>query len=226
MNGFAIVLRVMICFVILTDLMKVLLSSMWLKFSSFGWDHDGWRNKEWEEPKLGDAPWHPKLLSKEKQATMLGHPLFLLTTIGIILGAIFLFVTYHEFCLECLVLYESLLDLIFSLSQSSLLDTPFEKAIMMLWFFRIALCASLNFFELWNCSSASLISFWARCALIFLKKCSHASLRFIWELVKFWRNSLMLHLNYFERRKSLCSCSSLKFVWAYQMQHMKLVPKS
>ena len=85
----------------------------------------------------------------------------------------------------------------------------------------------LNFFELWNCSSASLISFLAQCALIFLKKCSQASLRFIWELVNFWRNSLMLHLHYFEIWNFLCSCSSLKFVWACQkqMQHMKLVPK-
>jgi hypothetical protein len=72
----------------------------------------------------------------------------------------------------------------------------------------------LNFYELWNCSSASLISFWARCALVFLKKCSHASIIFIWELVNFLRNSLMLHSNYFERRKFLCSCSSLRFVWA------------
>ena len=51
---------------------------------------------------------HPQDISKEKQATKLGdapewHPLFLLTTIGILLGAIFLFVTYHEFCLERLV---------------------------------------------------------------------------------------------------------------------------
>ena len=53
----------------------------------------------------------------------------------------------------------------------------------------------LNFYELWICSSASLISFWAWCALVFLKKCSLASLRFIWELVKFSRNSLLLHLN-------------------------------
>ena len=59
----------------------------------------------------------------------------------------------------------------------------------------------LNFYELWTCSSASLISFWARCALVFLKKCSLASLRFIWELVKFSRDSLLLHLNYFERKK-------------------------
>ena len=84
----------------------------------------------------------------------------------------------------------------------------------------------LNFYELWTCSSASLISFWARCALVFLKKCSLASLRFIWELVKFSRNSLLLHLNYFERKKEiLCSWSSLIFVWAYEKQHMKISPK-
>jgi hypothetical protein len=77
----------------------------------------------------------------------------------------------------------------------------FERAKIRLWFVRIALYASLKFFELWNCSSASFISFWERCALIFLKKCSHASLRLILELVNFWRNSLMLHLYYFERRK-------------------------
>ena len=68
MNEFATVLKVVICFIILTDLTRVLLSFVWLKFSSFGWDHDGWRNKEWKEPKLGDSP--------ER------HPLFLLTIIG------------------------------------------------------------------------------------------------------------------------------------------------
>ena len=83
----------------------------------------------------------------------------------------------------------------------------------------------LNFYELWICSSASLISFWAQCGLVFLKKCSLASLRFIWELVIFLRNSLLLHLNYFERKKKLCSWSSLIFVWAYEKQHMKISPK-
>ena len=77
----------------------------------------------------------------------------------------------------------------------------FEGAKIMLWLVRIALYASLKSFWAKICSSASLISFWARCALIFLKKCSHASLRSIWELVNFWRNSLMLHLYYFERWK-------------------------
>ena len=36
-----------------------------LKFSSFGWDHDGRRNKEWQDPKLGDAFGHPKVIFKE-----------------------------------------------------------------------------------------------------------------------------------------------------------------
>ena len=61
----------------------------------------------------------------------------------------------------------------------------------------------LNIYELWNCTSASLIYFLARGALVFLKKCYLASLRFIWELVKFWRNYLLLHLNYFERKKKI-----------------------
>ena len=101
----------------------------------------------------------------------------------------------------------------------------FKRAKIMLWFVRIALYASLQFFDLWNCSSASLISIWAQCALILLKKCSHASLRFIWELVKFLKKFYHASLILFWEKKFLCSCSSLKFVWAYQKQHMKLVPK-
>ena len=65
----------------------------------------------------------------------------------------------------------------------------------------------LNLYELWNCSSASLIYFWALCALVFLKKFSLASLKLIWE------------------KEILCSWSSLIFVWAYQKQHMKISPK-
>ena len=65
----------------------------------------------------------------------------------------------------------------------------------------------LNFYELWICSSASLISFWARCALVFLKKFSLASLKLIWE------------------KEILCSWSSLIFVWDCQKQHMKISSK-
>ena len=100
MNGFATVLKVVICFIILMDLTNVLLSFVWLKFSSFGWDHDGWRNKEWKEPKIGDASWHPKLLLKDNQATKLGDalediPSFFQRPSVILLGAIFLFVTWY-----------------------------------------------------------------------------------------------------------------------------------
>ena len=62
------------------------------------------------------------------------HPLFLLTTISILLGAIFLFITYNEFCLEHLVLF---VYLCLSIPQSSLLYTPFERAIHELKFDRI-----------------------------------------------------------------------------------------
>ena len=84
----------------------------------------------------------------------------------------------------------------------------------------------LNFYELWTCSSASLISFWVWCALVFFKKCSLASLRFIWELVKFWRNSLLLHLNYFERKK-ICYAHDLHLYLFELMKSntWKLVPK-
>ena len=71
MNGFATVLKVVIHFVILTDLMKVLLSFVWLKFSSFGLSYDGWRNEEEEEPKLGYAPASQGIIPIE-QATKLG----------------------------------------------------------------------------------------------------------------------------------------------------------
>ena len=128
MNWFDTILIVVVCFLILTDLTKVLLSFVWLKFSSFGLSYDGWRNKEEKSLSLG-MPRHPKLLSKNEQPTKLGdapewHPLFLLTTIGILLETIFLFVTYYVFCLERLVWYECLQVLFCVLSVDPLLDTP------------------------------------------------------------------------------------------------------
>ena len=56
------------------------------------------------------------------------------TSIGNLLGAILLFTTCYVFCLECLVLFAYL---IVSLPQSSLLYTPFERAIHELEFDRI-----------------------------------------------------------------------------------------
>ena len=84
----------------------------------------------------------------------------------------------------------------------------------------------LNFYELWTCSSASLISFLARCALVFLKKYSLASLRFIWELVNFSRNSLLLRLNYFERmKKNYAHDLHLYLFELMKSNTWKLVPK-
>ena len=56
-----------------------------------------WMREECKSLRLGMAR-HPKLLSKNEQPTKLGdapewHPRFLPTTIGILLEAIFLFVT-------------------------------------------------------------------------------------------------------------------------------------
>ena len=50
----------------------------------------------------------------------------------------------------------------FSLPQSSLLYTPFGRDTHESEFIRIFYVLYLNLFELWNCSTASLISFWAR----------------------------------------------------------------
>ena len=83
----------------------------------------------------------------------------------------------------------------------------------------------LNVYELWICSSASLISFWAWCALVFLKKWSLASLRFGRELVFFLKKFSLASLKLIWEKEILCSWSSLIFVWAYQKQHMKISPK-
>ena len=87
-----------------------------------------WMKEGQKRLSLG-MPRHPKILSKNEQPTKLGdapewHPLSLLTTIDILLGTIFLFVTYYEFFLENLVWYESFLVLLCVLSLDSLLDTP------------------------------------------------------------------------------------------------------
>ena len=66
--------------------------------------------------------------------------------------------------------------------------------------------------------------FLAQCALVFFKKCSLASLRFIWDLVIFKKVSLA-SLKLIWEKEILCSWSSLIFVWAYQKKHMKNSPK-
>ena len=141
-------------------------------------------------------PRNPKLLSKNEQPTKLGdppewHPLFLLTTIGILLEAIFLFVTWYVFCLERLVWYVSLLVLFF---KSSILAGHTYLRDPNLYHDLLELLSMLHLNLLWarTCSSASLISFFNTVCLVFLKKCSLASLRFIWELV----NSIVICFAY------------------------------
>ena len=109
-----------------------------------------WMREGCKSLSLG-TPRHPKLLSKNEQPTKLGdapewHPRFLLTTIGILLEAIFLFVTWYVFFLERLVWYVPLLVLFCVLSHQSLLDTPIWEAKIISWLIRIALYASLKSF--------------------------------------------------------------------------------
>ena len=60
---------------------------------------------------------------------------------------------------------------------------------------------------------------------LILNKYSHASLRFIWELVKFSRKFSLPSLKLIWEKEILCSWSSLIFVWAYENQHIKISPK-
>jgi hypothetical protein len=119
------------------------------------------------------------------------------------------FFSSHDMCLAWSIVYDMnfLLSLLFDQSHESLLYTPILREPKWLQFVRMAHVLHLNPFELWNCSYASLISFWARCALLVLKKISLASLKPFWEI------------------EILCSWSSLIFVWAFQKQHIYLVPK-
>ena len=108
---------------------EVPLSFVWLKFLSFGWDIDMRRIRSGKTLSLGmtKAPQGniqgiPKQLSlgMPRKASPLSSSTLSVTSPG----TIFLFVTWYVFCLECLVWYEYLLCLLFSLSQSSLLNTP------------------------------------------------------------------------------------------------------
>ena len=60
MNDFTIVQKVVIYFLILTDLMRFSVEFCVVKFSSFGQRFDGLWNKEWQEPKLGDSQGTPR----------------------------------------------------------------------------------------------------------------------------------------------------------------------
>ena len=53
-------LEVMVCFLSLTELTRFSVEFCVVKFSSFGKRFDGLWNKEWQEPKLGDAHGTPR----------------------------------------------------------------------------------------------------------------------------------------------------------------------
>ena len=122
-------LEVVFCFLSLTELTSFLFWVLCCEVFKF-WvnSFDGLWNKEWQEPKLGDAHGTPKIIQGHQKVKAWGcpgrHPLFRLLPSVTLLGAIFLFTTWYVFCLERLVWFESLL---FSLPQSSLLYTPFER---------------------------------------------------------------------------------------------------
>ena len=136
------------------------------------------------------CPWHPKLLYKEKQATKLGDArvasplssnnhryftrnyIFIRHILRVLLGTscmIWVFACFAFYFKSWILAGHTYLR------EPKLCYDLLELLSML----------HLNLYELWNCSSASLTSFWARCALLFLKKCSLASLRFIWELIFF-----------------------------------------
>ena len=122
-------LEVVFCFLSLTGLTRFsTLSFVLWSFQVLGKRFDGLWNKEWQEPNLGDAHGTPKIIQGDQKVKAWGcpgrHPLFRLLPSVTLLGAIFLFTTWYVFCLEHLVWFESL---IFSLPQSSLLNTPFER---------------------------------------------------------------------------------------------------
>ena len=95
------------------------------------------------------CPWHPQYNLRTPKIQSLGMPRkaspLSSTSIGNLLGAIFLFTTCHVFCLERLVLFASLFV---SWTQSSLLYTPFDRAIHDLEFARILYVLHLYFLSL------------------------------------------------------------------------------
>ena len=52
--------KVVIYFLILTELMRFSVEFCVVEFSSFGLGFDGLWNKEWQEPKIGDAQGTPR----------------------------------------------------------------------------------------------------------------------------------------------------------------------
>ena len=164
-------LEVVFCFLSLTELTSFLCWVLCCEVFKF-WvnSFDGLWNKEWQEPKLGYAHGTPKIIQGHQKVKAWGcpgrHPLFRPLPSVIYLELYFYSPTWYVFCLERLVLFVSLLV---SLPQSSLLYTPFERAIHELEFDRILYVLHLDLVEHGG-------GFVLKKLLI-----SHASLKLFWE---------------------------------------------
>ena len=132
-------LEVVFCFLSLTELTSFLFWVLCCEVFKF-WvnSFDGSWNKEWQEPKLGDSHGTPKIIQGHQKVKAWGcpgrPPLFRPLPSVIYLELYFYSPTWYVFCLERLVLFVSLC---ISMPQSSLLYTPFERAIHDLEFVRI-----------------------------------------------------------------------------------------
>ena len=98
-------LEVVFCFLSLTELTSFLFWVLCCEVFEFWVNsfHGSW-NKEWQEPKLGDAHGTPKIIQGHQKVKAWGcpgrHPLFRLRSSVTLLGAIYLFATWYVFCLE------------------------------------------------------------------------------------------------------------------------------
>ena len=94
-----------IYFLILMELMRFSVEFCVVKFSSFGC---GLWNKEWKEPKLGDAQGTPNIIQGHQKVKAWGcpgrHPLFCLHLSVTLLEAIFY--SPHDMCFAWSVLYD------------------------------------------------------------------------------------------------------------------------
>ena len=131
-------LEVVFCFLSLTELTRFsTLSFVLWSFQVLGNDLMDYGTRSGKSLSLG-MPTAPQDNLRTPKSQSLGMPRkaspLSSTSIGNLLGAIFLFTTWYVFFLERLVLFGSLFV---SLPQSYLLYTPFERAIYDLEFVRI-----------------------------------------------------------------------------------------
>ena len=130
----------MIYFLILTELTSFLSWVLCCEVFKF-WvnSFDELWNKEWQEPKLGYSHGTTNIIQGHQKKSKLGDapegiPSFRPVPSVIYMELYFYSPTWYVFCLERLVLFVSSF---MSMPQSSLLYTPFERAIHELKFDRI-----------------------------------------------------------------------------------------